>query len=407
MGLRQAWRALWNAETKASRAGALVAMTHLGRPIFTPRRYDKFAEEGYRRNVIAFMAVSEVARGAASVPWALFEQSGGRRGRRARLAKHPLLELLRRPNPLQGGAELFEALYSYLLIAGNCYLEAVGPEGKPPRELFTLRPDRMKVIPGSRGLPQGYEFSLGGKTKRWNVDPITGRGPILHLKTFNPLDDWYGLSPIEPASFSIDQHNEAGRWNQALLQNGARPSGALVFEGELAEEQWERLKTEFLEKYEGAVNAGRPLLLEGGLKWEPMGHNPKDMDFVNAKHTSARDIAIAFGVPPQLLGIPGDATYSNYREARLALWENTIMPLVDHVKDEFNNWLIPKFEGALRLEPDLDEVPALAIKREHVWGRIRAADWLTVNEKRELTGFAPIAGGEALAPAARERRGGA
>lgn len=393
MGLRQAWRALWRPEKKASGAGPLIAMNHLGRPVFTPRRYDSFAAEGYQKNVVAFMAISEVSRGAANVAWTLFTR---RRGRKTRLSEHALLDLLVRPNPLQGGTEFFEAVYAYLLIAGNSFIEAVGPERKPPRELFALRPDRMKVIPGPRGLPAGYTFEAGGKVKRWNVDPMSGQGPILHLKTFHPLDDWYGLSPVEPAAFSIDQHNEAGKWNQALLQNGARPSGALVFEGELAEEQWERLKTEFLEKYEGAANAGRPLLLEGGLKWEEMGINPKDMDFVNTKHTAARDIAVAFGVPPQLLGIPGDNTYANFREARLSLWENTILPFVFHVRDEFNNWLAPKFGEGLELQPNLDEVPALSVKRERIWQRIARADWLTVNEKRQLTGFAPMAGGDVL-----------
>lgn len=384
MGWREAWRALRRThEAKASGAGSVIAFARTGNAVFTPRRYDRFADEGYRKNVVAFMAVNEVARGAASVRFALFER---RRGKRERVAEHPLLKILKRANPLQSGAELFEAVYGYLLIAGNSYLEAVGPEAKAPRELFSLRPDRMKVIPGPKGLPSGYVFEAAGRKKEWRADPLTGQSAILHLKTFNPLDDWYGMSPVEPAAFSIDQHNEAGKWNQALLQNGARPSGALVFEGALAEEQWTRLREEFAEKYEGAANAGRPLLLEGGLKWEAMGHSPKDMDFINAKHTAARDIAIAFGVPPQLLGIPGDNTYANFREARLALWENTIVPLVAHVADELNNWLAPMFGEGLELAPDLDEAPALSLRTERLWERLAKADWLTPEEKRRLAG---------------------
>ncbi len=385
MGLRQAWRALWRAPEAKASSGAMVAFARTGRAVFSPRRFDAFAEEGYRRNVIAFMAVNEVSRGAASVPFALFER---RAAQRERITDHPILRLLKRPNPLQSGHELFEAVYGYLLIAGNSYLEAVGPEGRPPRELFSLRPDRMKVIAGAKGLPLGYRFEVEGKAREWRVDPLTGRAGVLHLKTFNPLDDWYGLSAVEPAAFSIDQHNEAGKWNQALLQNGARPSGALVFEGELSDEQWSHLREEFAEKYEGAGNAGRPLLLEGGLKWEAMGHTPKDMDFTNAKHTAARDIAIAFGVPPQLLGIPGDNTYANFREARVALWESTIVPLVAHIAEELNNWLAPAFGHGLELAPDLDEVPALALNRERLWERLSKADWLSAEEKRRLAGVA-------------------
>ncbi|WP_458694298.1 phage portal protein [Wolbachia endosymbiont (group A) of Andrena hattorfiana] len=138
------------------------------------------------------------------------------------------------------------------------------------------------------------------------------------------MNDWYGLSPIEAAAYSIDQYNQAGAWNQAMLQNGARPSGAIVVKsakdgsgGSLSQEQYQRLKEQINDHYSGSVNAGRPILLEGGLEWKEMSLSPRDMDFIESKHSSARDIALAFGVPPQLLGIPGDNTYSKLVEARL------------------------------------------------------------------------------------------
>jgi phage portal protein BeeE len=185
----------------------------------------------------------------------------------------------------------------------------------------------MKVVAGKTGLPQGYAFTLSGAERRWEADPVSGRVAILHLKTFHPLDDWYGLSPVEPAGYAIDQRNESDRWNMALLQNGARPSGALVYEprdgaaANLTDEQFARLRQEVAAQYGGAKNAGRPMLLDGGLRWQEMSLSPKDMDFLDARHAASRDVAQAFGVPPQLLGIPGDNTYSNYQEARLSLWD--------------------------------------------------------------------------------------
>ncbi|MFQ5985301.1 MAG: phage portal protein [Alphaproteobacteria bacterium] len=403
-GLKARLGALFARRRKASAAGPLIAFGQVGRPVWTPRRYDAFAEEGFRKNVVAYRAITEVAQGAASVPWLLFR---GRGAEREGLDDHPLLRLLVRPNPLQGGAEMFEALYAYKLIAGNSYVEAVGPDGKPPREFYTLRPDRMKVVPGPNGLPTVYEYGVGGRTRRWAVDPVTGRSPILHIKAFNPLDDWYGMSAIEAAAFAIDQHNAAGAWNQALLQNGARPSGAFVYRppdaaGALTDRQYERLKLDIEAHYTGPRNAGRPLVLEGGLDWREMSLTPKDMDFINAKHTSARDVALAFGVPPQLLGIPGDNTYSNYREARLALWEETILPLIDHVRKELNVWLVPMFDERLELTFDADAISALSLRRERVWERVRKADFLTINEKREAVGYEPIEGGNVL-PAPRRR----
>ena len=395
MRFRDAWRALWQGEKKASAAAPLIALEAVGRPVWTPRRYDALAAEGYQKNVVAYRAINEVARGVASVPWRLYSGPG-----RRELSQHPLLRLVRRPNPAMGQSEFFAAVTGFFLIAGNSYVEAVG--APTPRELWPLRPDRMSVVPGRAGLPEAYEYRVGGVHKRWRADPVSGAAPILHLRAFHPLNDWYGLSPIEAAATAIDQRNEADRWNMGLLQNGARPSGAFVVrpdrdgQAHLSDEQFARAKEQLDQLYQGPRNAGRPLLLEGGVDWKELSLSPKDMDFLNAKHTSARDIASAFGVPPMLLGIPGDNTYSNYREARLALWEETIIPLLRHIRDDLNGWLTPMFEAGLELDLDLDEVPALILRRERKWAMLQAAEFLNLNEKRAAVGYGPIEGGDKL-----------
>jgi HK97 family phage portal protein len=302
MGLRDAWTALLRPETKASRAGPLIALQQPGRAVWSPRRFDAFAEEAYQKNVIAFRAINQVTRSAASVPWRLARRRGAALHR---LEAHPLLDLLGRPNPMMARSEFIEAVTGFYLIAGNAFIEAVPGTGGP-RELWPLRPDRMKVVAGKTGLPKGFVFTLGGAERRWDADPVSGRAPILHLKTFHPLDDWYGLSPVEPAGFAIDQRNESDKWNMALLQNGARPSGALVYQPQggaaanLSDAQFARLRQEIAEQYGGAKNAGRPMLLDGGLSWQEMSLSPKDMDFLDARHAASRDVAQAFGVPPQL-----------------------------------------------------------------------------------------------------------
>ncbi|MCH2548114.1 MAG: phage portal protein, partial [Alphaproteobacteria bacterium] len=236
--------------------------------------------------------------------------------------------------------------------------------------------------------------TLGDRYTEFPVDRFSGRSKILHLKSFHPLNDWYGLSPIEAAAYSIDQHNQSGAWNQALLQNGARPSGALVVKTQeqggndmLSDEQYQRIRQQMDEQFSGAGNAGRPLLLEGGLDWREMSMSPREMDFIEAKNSAARDIALAFGVPPQLLGIPGDNTYSNLAEARLGLWEQTILPLVDSMCDALNNWLLPYYGEGLELRYDVDTISALSARREKVWDRVNNADFLSDEEKREMVGL--------------------
>lgn len=376
---------------KESAVGSIVSLYGLGRPAWTPRQYDKFAEEGYQRNVIAFSAIREVSKSVATVHWLLYRRRGDRR---IEIKEHPLLSLLARPNPLHGRQAFFEAVVGFFMIAGNAYIEAVGPDRRPPRELYAHRPDRIKVIPGRFGLPAGYKYSVNGQSKTWDSDPITGAGPILHIKTFNPLNDWYGMSPIEAAAYGIDIHNDSGAWNKSLINNGGRPSGALVSTQGLTDEQFKRLKAEVDEKYTGYRNAGKPLLFEGGLDWKEMGLSPKDMDWIESRNTSARDIALAFGVPPFLLGIPGDNTYSNQREARLAFWEQTVLPLMNFIRDEFNNSITPLFGEGLELDYDEDKISALSPRREKRWERVQKADFLSINEKREALGYAPVTGGD-------------
>lgn len=362
-----------------------------GKPVWSGREYHRFSDEGYIRNVIAHRAVAMVAGGAAGVPWKLYRVNNSVK---TEIKEHKLLNLLNRPNPAMGGAEFFETVYSHKLISGNAYIQAAKNTQGIPVELYALRPDRVSVIAGKGSIPQGYQYKVGDVVRTFKVERISGQSDILHIKQFHPLNDWYGLSAFEAAAYSIDQHNQAGAWNQSLLQNGARPSGALVVKSSenggyenLNEEQYIRVKAQIEELYSGAANAGRPLLLEGGLQWQEMSISPKDMDFINTKNSSARDIALAFGVPPQLLGINGDATYNNMAEARLALWEQTILPMLDNMAGSLNNWLATYFAEDLRLLPDIDSISALTPRREAAWSRIQNADFLNESEKREMLGI--------------------
>ncbi len=370
-------------EGKASKTGAIVALHTAGRPVWTPRTYAALARAGYMKNAVVYRAVRMVAEAAASIPWLLYD--GARE-----LDDHPLLTLLKTPNAHQSGAEFLEALYGHLLIAGNAYAEAVVMEGAV-RELYALRPDRMSVVPDQSGWPAAFEYAANGRTVRFTQEGDGPVPPILHIAAFHPLDDYYGFPPLEAAQVSLDVHNAANAWNKALLDNAARPSGALVYKGEngsnLSEEQFERLREELQTNFSGAGNAGRPLLLEGGLSWQTMSLSPKDMDFMQLKHGAAREIALAFGVPPMLLGIPGDNTYANYREANLAFWRQTVLPLVGRFASAVGGWLGPAWGEGLRLAYDGDQVEALTLEREALWRRVNEADFLTPDEKREAVGY--------------------
>jgi HK97 family phage portal protein len=385
-------------EHKASRTARLIALESGGRARWTPRDYAALSRMGYARNAIVFRAVRLIAESIGGLSFLLYEGA-------SELSAHPLLDLIARPNPRQDGAAFLESIASHLLLAGNAYVEVVGIAGEADshasvRELYALRPDRMKLVPGPDGWPQAFDYTVAGQTVRF--DQSAALPPILHLTLFNPLDDYYGLSPLEAAACAVDTHNAAATWNKALLDNAARPSGALVYGGPegavLSDAQFERLKKELADQYQGIGNAGRPMVLEGGLDWKAMSLTPKDMDFMEAKHAAAREIALAFGVPPMLLAIPGDNTYSNYQEANRVFWRATVLPLAGRIGAALTQWLAPAFGAGLVLAVDTDRIEAISPDRAALWERVTKAPFLTINEKRAATGYGALAGGDTFGP---------
>ncbi|ABV93913.1 putative phage portal protein [Dinoroseobacter shibae DFL 12 = DSM 16493] len=370
-------------EVKASATSRVVAMGSSGRIAWTPRDSGSLTRNGFAGNPVGFRAVKMIAEAAAALPLAFQDAE-------RRYEAHPLITLLARPSQAQGRAEFFEALYAQLLLTGDGFVEAVFAKPELPTELHVLRSDRVRIIPGADGWPSAYEYSVGAHKHRFMVEE--GRTPICHLRTFHPQDDHYGLSPMQAAATALDVHNAATRWSKALLDNAARPSGALVYKGSegddtLSPEQYTRLVDEMDSYHQGARNAGRPMLLEGGLDWKPMGFSPSDMEFQKTKEAAAREIALAFGVPPMLLGIPGDATYANYQEAHRAFYRLTVLPLAQKVTASLGHWLTDLSGDAVNVAPDLDKIPALAAERDAQWARIGTASFLTDAEKRVLLGL--------------------
>ena len=336
-----------------------------------PRSYEAQVREGYVGNPVAQRAVKLVAEG---VGWAPVDGSSP--------------ELVALVTARSSGQALLETLAAQLLLHGNAYVQVIDDGAGGVAELYALRPERVAVEADAGGWPVAYRYRVGERVRRLAAD--RARPEIVHIKAFNPTDDHYGLGCLGAAAGAIAIHNAATRWNKALLDNAARPSGALVYEpgdgSALSAEQFARLRAEMEAGFAGACNAGRPMLLEGGLKWQAMSLSPADMDFVALKAAAAREIALAFGVPAMLLGLPGDAAYANYREANKALWRLAILPLAETIltgiAQGLNGWVA---DASLKVA--LDRVPALAEDRERLWASLARADFLTNEEKRAMLGL--------------------
>jgi len=374
-------------EVKASATGPLIAFHGAGRVAWSPRDTASMMRVGFSGNPVGFRCVKMIAEAASALPLVLQDE-------KRRFENHPVLALLARPNGAQARSDLLENLFGQLLLSGNGYLEAVVGASGLPAELHVLRSDRMSLVPGADGWPVAYEYAVSGRKHRFDM---TGDlAPICHLRSFHPQDDHYGLSPIQAAAAALDVHNAASKWSKALLDNAARPSGAIVYkgvdgQGRLGSDQYDRLLEEMESYHQGAANAGRPMLLEGGLDWKPMGFSPSDMEFQKTKESAAREVALAFGVPPMLLGLPGDATYANYAEAHRAFYRLTVLPLATKVTATISNWLGGFLGEAVALSPDLDGIPALSVERAARWKRVTEATFLSDGEKRRLLGLPAVA----------------
>ncbi len=365
------WKSAGRGSLRPAHARVQLARTYGVPNLGTwPSNYEAQVREGYLHNAIAQRAVRLVAEGVASAP---LTSSDAR-----------ALALVKATSAGQG---LIETVASHLLLHGNAYIEIIaGPDGAPV-ELYALRPERVSVEADTRGWPMAFLYKAGQATTRMAAENV------IHIRNMHPLDDHYGLGCLGAASGAVAIHNAAAKWNKALLDNAARPSGALTYDtgdaGALSGEQFDRLRAELDASFAGAVNAGRPMLLEGGLKWQALSLTPADMDFVGLKDGAAREIALAFGVPPMLLGLPGDATYANYREANKALWRQAILPLAGKILEALTQGLVDAFPE-LKLDVDLDQITALSEDRERLWAQVGGTDFLTQDEKRAIIGYDPV-----------------
>ncbi len=348
--------------------------------------YVSLAKNGYISNAVANRCINLISQCVSGVDVDIFERG-------IEIENDRLNSLLLNPSQNMTKSDFLQYITKSLMISGNSYIKFEKNERGEIVKLIPLRSDRISIITDKNHNPMQYVYKRDNNIEYFDIDLIDGKDEILHIKLFNPIDDLYGVSPLYTARFAIDQYNEAIAWNKSLLQNGARPSGALVFESagrDLTDDQFDRLKEQITSELTGGKGAGKIMILEGGLKWQEMGVSPKDMDFIETKHSAARDIALSFGVPVNLIGIQGDNTYSNMAEARIAFWEETILPICTMIYSKIEIFINTHEDREMSIKLDTDSISALTEKRYQVWSYLNASSFLTDNEKRVMLGFGTI-----------------
>lgn len=356
-----------------------------GSPSWQAWNFQAYARLAYGANPYVYRGIRMLATALGGLPWYWETPDGGEVDR-----LHPGARLLRQPNPGQSLPEYFEALVSSLLLDGNSYPRATLNGAGVPWELYVLPPDLVQVVPGQAlGEVAAFVYDPKGRADRILPD---GNGFMVarQFKLWSPVDPVYGQSPLAAAASSVDTDNATRDFNRTLLKNGAVPGLTVTFPaGVEKDEDTADEITASLREYTGAKRAGKSLLLWGGASVGKAGFSPQELLLDGLAKLSAKEVAITLGVPPQLLGDTESQTYSNYQEARKALYMETVLPLADVFAAGLSSWLGGRL-GDVALRYDRDEVEALREDQDKLWTRMTDATGrgvLTPNEAREVLGY--------------------
>lgn len=382
---------IFRAEEKANPIGASL-LVGAGDGYARWEDRTSYIREGYQRNPVIYMAVEEIAKAIAGLRLELVRNKG-KDSEEYLDEDHPVLKLLRRPNPMQGGHAFRKAVFIELMTLGEqAIAQPIGQ--RQPAELWQVDPGEVEVKPGRGGIPSAYIHRRSGQTTEFPVRGVTNpRADLFFYKRFNPTDYWRGQSPLMAGGIAGDIHNRGTDWNDMLLRNAAKPSGIVTFkEGDPSDETVRRLKEWFKRAFQGSANAGEVPVLTGGAEWKQTSLSPLDMDFGNSMTEAKKLIAGVYGVPLPLIDNEA-ATFANMEMAKERFYIDTVLPLANEWLEAFGAWLLPAWGDDLTLCIDMDDIPALEAVRNRKFDRVMKAlgqGIITMDEARDEIGYAPL-----------------
>jgi HK97 family phage portal protein len=354
-------------------------------PIFPVGDYFVFSQQGYLRNELVYRGLNMLAGAIAEAPIRVYSRDA------EPIEPHPLRALIKRPNPFMGEHLLWETTVLYLYLSGNAFWVKVRSASGRVIEVWPLRPDRLRIIPDNVKFVAGYIYEIGGR--QYPLD----REDVVHFKFPHPVYDYWGLSPLQAALRRIVIDNETADFTKVLLQNNATPSIAVTTQNAIDQATADRLSVRWRERF-GGRNRGGPAFLQAGMDIKTIGLSMKDLAFPELDASSQKRVLVALGVPPVLLG--QEATFSNYEQARVSFYEDTVEPLQSRLDDRLESDLLyADYDNSddLELKFDTSRVSALRPVRELRWKNAQAGvqgGWLTVNRALAMVGEQPEADGD-------------
>ena len=331
-----------------------------------------------------YAAVQAIAFQVAGTRLALYART---RNGVEELTEHPFLDLMDHVNPFHTRFWLWAETMTFLELTGNAYWYVPGNRLGAPAEAWVVHSQYMRVVPDRRDFIRGYVYRRSGEELTFK------RGEIVHLKYPNPQSSYYGRGPLQAAADAVDAYEfmKRAEWNG--FRNGIFPSLALESDQELSEETIERLRTLFERKYASPERAGRPLILERGLRAKPISLSPREMDFLRSERMTRDEILGIFRVPAAVVGLSEDVNRSVAEAMDVIFAKYCIAPKLRLIEDQLNQDLLPRFDARLfcRFEGVIpeDREQRRADMETHLRYGVT-----TVNEERHRLGREPVAWGD-------------
>lgn len=288
----------------------------------------------YAQSPWVYAAVNRIAEACALVPLKVYRVQGEER---LEVARHPLEVLLDAPNPYTSRFELFEQTIGMLELTGNAYWYLVGDANGVPAQIWTLRPDRVSIVPDAQHYVRGYVYEVDGQ--HIPMEAVE----VIHFKRWHPYNDYYGLSALDAARLALTTDRAMSEWNRNTFgkDNGV-PAGIVHIKEFVNDSDFERIKREWRQSY-GGPRRKTAFLRGGGIEWHSMGLSHTDLDFLQGRKANREEILNIFGVPVGLLS--ENATEANAQVAERLFIERTLYPKLVRLAQKITQELLPFYPG--------------------------------------------------------------
>ena len=347
------------------------------------RSYTSQVRDGLSMNPYVYRCADLRATAVASLDPVIYDKND------EAIPNHPLMQVLMAPNPLMSWRDLVYTTQIDYSISGNTFIVplltilGVG-------ELWPVSPGSVSAVETGRIFDPVSEWQVSTAGGVIDVEPSR----MIHMHTATDIDGVWGISPLEAAGLSIEQQSMARRWNVSLMANGAKPSIVVQDPRRMTSTTFEEFKARLSAGHAGPEKAGSVMVLDDGKTIATAGFNARDMDYSQGVTTSAREIAIAMGVPPELVGDSANKTYSNAQEANKEFAAHTVKPQADLFYSTLTRKLAHLYPDVGRIGYDESQIDGLKGDESSIITALTSCDFMTINEKRARLSYGPVPGGD-------------